>query len=135
LFKALEKAMLSVKPSAAESSDLEDLDEHLDMQRLEEQAGDDPAFLTFFLDLVVREIMGSRKQLKEAIDTNDIVRIKELLHKLRGTSSTAGLIRLAQMIKDLETSPTIETDLAIAFVAIEQEMDIGLELITKILNK
>ncbi|WP_312747461.1 response regulator [Sphingobacterium multivorum] len=135
LFKALEKAMLSVKPSAAEASDLEDLDEHLDMRRLEEQAGDDPAFLTFFLDLVVREIKGSRKQLKEAIDTNDIVRIKELLHKLRGTSSTAGLIKLAQMTKDLEISPTIETDLAIAFVAIEQEMDIGLELIAKILNK
>jgi hypothetical protein len=39
------------------------------------------------------------------------------------------------MTKDLETSPTIETDFAIAFEAIEQEMDIGLELITKILNK
>jgi hypothetical protein len=39
------------------------------------------------------------------------------------------------MTKDLETSPTIETELATAFVAIEQEMDIGLELITKILNK
>jgi FOG: CheY-like receiver len=135
LFKALEKAMLAVKPSAAESSDFEDLDQHLDMRRLEEQAGDDPAFLSFFLDLVIREITGSRKQLHEAIGVQDIVRVKELLHKLRGTSSTAGLVKLAQMTKDLETSSTIEADLAVAFVAIEQEMDIGLELITKILNK
>ena len=135
LFNALEKAMLSIQPHTAEVPDRGDVDEHLDMQRLKEQVGDDPAFLSFFLDLVIREITASKKQLKDVIKEKDIVRVKELLHKLRGTSSTAGLVKLAQMTKDLETSETVEMDLVDAFAAIEREMDIGLELIMKILNK
>ncbi|MFC3355425.1 response regulator [Sphingobacterium zeae] len=134
LYTALDKA-ISGNPIVDEGSELAHDDQHLDMRRLDEQAGDDPAFLAFFLDLVVREITGARKQLQVAIHASDIVHVKELLHKLRGTASTAGLVKLAEMTKELETSFTIETDLATAFRAIEQEMDIGLELITKILNK
>ncbi|WP_293889096.1 MULTISPECIES: response regulator [unclassified Sphingobacterium] len=134
LYTALDKA-ISGNPIVDEGSELAHDDQHLDMRRLDEQAGDDPAFLAFFLDLVVREITGARKQLQVAIHASDIVHVKELLHKLRGTASTAGLVKLAEMTKELETSFTIETDLATAFIAIEQEMDIGLELITKILNK
>jgi len=66
---------------------------------------------------------------------NDLKRIKELLHKLKGTSSTAGLIKLAQLTKELEASISFDTDLSKAFTAIEAEMGIGLDLITKILNK
>jgi len=134
LYIALDKA-ISGTPIADDASELAHGDQHLDMHRLDEQAGDDPAFLAFFLDLVVREITGARKQLQVAIHADDFVHVKELLHKLRGTASTAGLVKLAEMTKELETSSTIETDLANAFRAIEQEMDIGLELITKILNK
>lgn len=134
LYTALDKA-ISGNPIVDEGSELAHDDQHLDMRRLDEQAGDDPAFLAFFLDLVVREITGARRQLQVAIHASDIVHVKELLHKLRGTASTAGLVKLAEMTKELETSSTIETDLATAFIAIEQEMDIGLELITKILNK
>jgi len=134
LYTALDKA-ISGNPIVDEGSDLAHDDQHLDMRRLDEQAGDDPAFLAFFLDLVVREITGARRQLQVAIHASDIVHVKELLHKLRGTASTAGLVKLAEMTKELETSSTIETDLSTAFIAIEQEMDIGLELITKILNK
>ncbi|ULT24392.1 Hpt domain-containing protein [Sphingobacterium sp. E70] len=57
------------------------------------------------------------------------------MHKLKGTSSTAGLIKLAQLTKELETSISFDTDLSKAFTAIEAEMEIGLDLITKILNK
>jgi len=134
LYTALDKA-ISGNPIVDEGSDLAHDDQHLDMRRLDEQAGDDPAFLAFFLDLVVREITGARRLLQVAIHASDIVHVKELLHKLRGTASTAGLVKLAEMTKELETSSTIETDLSTAFIAIEQEMDIGLELITKILNK
>ncbi|WP_293879162.1 MULTISPECIES: response regulator [unclassified Sphingobacterium] len=134
LYIALDKA-ISGTPIADDASELAHGDQHLDMHRLDEQAGDDPAFLAFFLDLVVREITGARKQLQVAIHADDFVHVKELLHKLRGTASTAGLVKLAEMTKELETSSTIENDLANAFRAIEQEMDIGLELITKILNK
>jgi CheY-like chemotaxis protein/HPt (histidine-containing phosphotransfer) domain-containing protein len=135
LFNALHQAMLSMDSSEQTETEASDLVTHLDVQRLHEQTGDDPAFLSFFLDLVVKEISASRAQIADAKKENDLKLIKELLHKLKGTSSTAGLIKLAQLTKELEASISFDTDLSKAFTAIEAEMEIGLDLITKILNK
>jgi len=135
LFNALHQAMLSMDSSEQSETEATDLVTHLDVQRLHEQAGDDPAFLSFFLDLVIKEISASRAQIADAKKENDLKLIKELLHKLKGTSSTAGLIKLAQLTKELEASISVDTDLSKAFTTIEAEMEIGLDLITKILNK
>lgn len=135
LFNALQQAMLSLDSSQQSEIESADLATHLDLQRLHEQAGDDPAFLSFFLDLVIKEITASRAQISDAKKENDLKRIKELLHKLKGTSSTAGLIKLAQLTKELEASISLDTDLSEAFAVIEAEMEIGLDLIAKILNK
>ncbi len=113
----------------------EELATHLDMERLAEQAGDDPAFLSFFLDLVIKEITSTGQQLEEAKNEKDLKRIKELLHKLRGTSATAGLIRLAELTRELEGRIAVETDLSGALASIENEIEIGIKLITKILNR
>ncbi len=135
LFNALQHAMLSIAPEEKDEREYEDQTVHLDMSRLDEQAGDDPAFLSFFLNLVIKEISSSRQQIEDAKTEKDVKRIKELLHKLRGTSSTAGLIKLAEMTKELENNISSETNLQESFAAIEKEMDIGLKLIAKILNK
>lgn len=135
LFNALQQAMLSLDSAQQSEIEAADLATHLDLQRLHEQTGDDPAFLSFFLDLVIKEITASRAQIAEAKRENDLKRIKELLHKLKGTSSTAGLIKLAQLTKELEASISLDTDLSEAFAVIEAEMEIGLNLIAKILNK
>ena len=135
LFNALQQAMLSLDSVQQPEIEAADLATHLDLQRLHEQAGDDPAFLSFFLDLVIKEITASRAQIAEAKRENDLKRIKELLHKLKGTSSTAGLIKLAQLTKELEANISFESDLSEAFAVIEAEMEIGLDLIAKILNK
>lgn len=135
LFNALQQAMLSVEVSETPEIEAVDLAAHLDVRRLHEQAGDDPAFLSFFLDLVIKEITSSRIQITEAKRENDWKRIKELLHKLKGTSSTAGLIKLAQLTNELEANISFDTDLSKAFALIEKEMEVGLGLIAKILNK
>jgi len=127
-------ALQRVLPIVTEKRDVE-TDEHLDMKRLAEQTGDDPAFLSFFLDLVIQEITSARQHITEAKNGKDRQRLKELLHKLRGTSGTAGLVKLAQLTNELESHVSTTDDLEAALIPIEREIETGIKLITKILNK
>ncbi|MFD1772188.1 response regulator [Sphingobacterium suaedae] len=111
----------------------EDLEtnQRLDRTALNEQIGDDPAFLTFFLDLVVQEIKKGQQSFQEAKKSGDVPQMKRILHKMRGTASTAGLTKLAEVASELEnTIETAHTDTAL----VEREINIGLSLISKLLN-
>lgn len=134
LFNALRHTFSDDQPVPT-ARDTEDLAEHLDMQRLEEHAGDDPQFLSFFIDLVIKEVQSSKAQIDMAKDEKDIIRIKELLHKLRGTALTAGLIKLVQLTKELEHNITVDQDWSTALHAVDSEVEVVLELMTKILNR
>ncbi|UIR54877.1 response regulator [Sphingobacterium sp. SRCM116780] len=111
----------------------ESLNEHLDMATLKEQIGDDPSFTSFFLDLVVKEIKQAASHLRNARESQDFNSMKIVLHKLRGTSSTAGLIKLSKLTADMEDELS-STDSIPLLDNIEREIEIGINLISKLLN-
>ncbi len=75
---------------------------HIDMQVIEESTDADPDFKQVFLDLVLQELQSQGEQLKMAYEQGDLTVIKRLLHKLRGTSSTSGLVELNRLVLELE---------------------------------
>lgn len=110
------------------------LEAHLDIAALEEQVGNDQVFKAFFLDLVLNELLVAQANLKQAMYNKDPDQLKKILHKLRGSSSTAGLFLLAQLTAELEAdleNMPISTD---ACLTIQAEIKIAITLITNLLN-
>lgn len=110
-------------------------DDHLDMVALNEQIGDDASFKSFFLNLVIKEVEQTWGQLKNVVQTGDVANMKVILHKLRGTSATAGLIRLARLTSDLEKELSSHNPQYSLLDDIEKEIEIGLQLITNLINE
>lgn len=116
------------------------LADYLDLKTLKEQVGEDEGFMAYFLNLVLSEITETSKLLQEHYDNLDIENLKRVLHKLRGTASTAGLFKLAESSNKLEKELTKDKALPApilqeAVVLIDREIKIGIELITKLLKK
>lgn len=132
LLTALQKF---VKIGVSEQEDSVNLEEHLNLEALKEQIGDDASFKSFFLDLVVKEVEQAIAQLKNAQVSADIDRMKVILHKLRGTSGTAGLVKLARLTSELEHELTTTNPVFDLIDEIVNEAEIGLQLITKFLNE
>lgn len=78
------------------------IEEYLNMEMLNEQIGDDEGFKTFFLNLVIQELAQSSEKIKQIVEERNIEAAKTFLHKLKGTSGTAGLFKLAQLATDWE---------------------------------
>lgn len=111
------------------------MDEHLDMDALKEQIGDDTSFKSFFLDLVIKEVEQAWGQLQNVSQTGDIAHMKVILHKLRGTASTAGLKKLNRLTSDLEKELSSNNPQLTLIDEIEKEIKIGLHLIMNLLNE
>jgi CheY-like chemotaxis protein len=132
LFTVLQKF---VKIGISEQEDSVNLQEHLNLEALKDQIGDDASFKSFFLDLVVKEVEQAIVQLKNVQASADIDRMKIILHKLRGTAATAGLTKLAKLTTDLEKELTTSNPVFGLIDEIVSEAEIGLQLITKFLNE
>ena len=78
--------------------------QYFDLNHLNEQVGGDDAFRKVFLDLVVHELEGSRDKLQVVAQTSDWAEAKKILHKLKGTAGTAGLISLADTTAKWEST-------------------------------
>ncbi|MGK9121151.1 response regulator [Olivibacter jilunii] len=111
------------------------LEDHLNLASVQEQVGDDTEFRTYFLNLVVTQINASLVSLHELEPDRDPNKLKQWLHKLKGTSSTAGLFKLAEMSFYLEKNMDKEwPNLDHLLEEIKQEMNISIELITKLIT-
>src|SRR5690606_24149291 len=106
-----------------------------DIQALAERIDDDPSFKSFFLNLVIKELQQATTQLKSARAADDSQHMRTVLHKLRGTTSTAGLIKLAKLTADMEKELTSIALSLPLLDQIEREIEIGIYLITKLLNE
>lgn len=84
--------------------------------------------------LVINELKAAVSNLREVKENGDANRLKGILHKLRGTASTAGLTQLAKLAFALEDGLNTEASIPENWIEIEQEIEIGLQLITKLLN-
>ncbi|WP_400263426.1 response regulator [Sphingobacterium sp. SG20118] len=121
-----------VQISSMGNQDIDVWNDRLDLTTLTEQIGDDPGFKSYFLDLVITEVTQTLNRLKNARSTDNIEDMRIILHKLRGTTSTSGLVRLAKLTTVLEkqlVSIALSKNL---LDEIEREIEIGLQLITKL---
>lgn len=108
---------------------------HLDRQTLEEQVGDDVEFRSFFLRLVMQELQQSETKLDSAYQEADLVLLKGILHKLRGTTATAGLFKLAKLIVDAEQDLEILVKDFRLYGALKEEIKVANYLVQRLLNK
>lgn len=100
-----------------------DLDAHFDLNVLKTMAGNDPEFIAVLIEAAESELKNSLAMLTQQTEQLDFVGLKATGHKLRGTSLSAGLPKLAQLAFDLEHMPQLEpTVVNKLFQAIESEM-------------
>lgn len=99
-FKALvTKAMQSLDSDLVKDVQIE---RHFDERIMDESTDNDADFKQEFVGIVLTELELQKERLALAKLEVDVPQVKKLLHKLRGTSSTAGLILLNEYATDLE---------------------------------
>ena len=135
-----QQELYAVLQNFIETTPIEDqsdmgMDGRVDIQALAERIDDDPSFKSFFLNLVIKELQQATTQLKSARAADDSQHMRIVLHKLRGTTSTAGLIKLAKLTTDMEKELTSIALSLPLLDQIEREIEIGIYLITKLLNE
>ncbi|QBO57261.1 response regulator [Chryseobacterium salivictor] len=109
-------------------------DQYLDVSLLNEQVGEDQEFRIMFLNLVLQELTLSQERLKNAIIEGNIDDIKKILHKLKGTSGTAGLFKLAETSANWENKIETSGDCQSLEKEMKTEIAIGLDLMKGLLN-
>jgi len=102
---------------------------YLDMNLLSEQMGNDDDFKAIFLNLVIQELEQAEENVKSAVKEKDIEELKKILHKLRGTAGTAGLIKLAEQTSNWENRIEENMDYTVMEQEIAHEITVGLQLI------
>ena len=112
----------------------EDIENHLDMNFLEEQIGEDEDFKKMFLHLVVQELTLSEEKIKNSVQEGDAENLKKILHKLKGTAGTAGLFKLAEYAAAWENSIEKSGDFAAMQAEITGEITLGKDLMQRMLN-
>ncbi|MDF2931509.1 MAG: response regulator [Chryseobacterium sp.] len=102
---------------------------YLDMNLLREQMGDDDDFRKVFLNLVVQELTQAEENLKSGIKEKNTEYLKQILHKLRGTAGTAGLVKLTEQTASWESR--IEDNMEYTSMGYEiiHEIKTGVQLI------
>lgn len=91
---------------------------YLDMNLLHEQTGDDEDFKQMFLNLVTSELRQAESSLRSAVAEKHAAELGKILHKLRGTAGTAGLVKLAETALRWEAMK----DPPIDFLSLQQEI-------------
>lgn len=103
---------------------------HLDISMLNEHMGDDDKdFKDMFLNLVVSELTQAENNLKSAVAGENTEEFKKILHKLKGTAGTAGLVKLAEIALIWENKAVESINFQIMQQEITNEISIGLKLI------
>ena len=106
---------------------------YLDMNVLKEQMGGDDDFRKIFLNLVVKELFQAQEHLKSGIKEKNTAYLKQILHKLRGTAGTAGLIKLVEQTASWESRIDDNMDYTAMENEIIHEINTGLQLIKKLI--
>ena len=102
---------------------------YLDMNILNEQVGDDDDFKVIFLNLVIQGLDQAKENIKLAVKEKNTEELKRILHKLRGTAGTAGLIMLTEQTSSWEKRIEENMDYTALEYEIIHEIKTGLQLI------
>ncbi|SDH72963.1 Hpt domain-containing protein, partial [Pedobacter terrae] len=108
---------------------------YLDMNILKEQMGGDDDFGKVFLNLVIKELFLAQENLKSGIKEKNTEYLKQILHKVRGTAGTAGLIKLVEQTDSWESRIEDNMDYTAMENEIIHEINTGLQLIKNLISK
>ncbi len=133
LLEMLKKYIMNKNYTGTEDSP--DQAKYLDMNLLNEQIGDDDEdFRKVFLDLVIQQLTQAKEDIKKYSAEKDSTTLKLILHKLKGTAGTAGLINLTKNTASWENKAEPDMD----FISMEKEMiqeiTTGLQLINNLIQ-
>lgn len=106
----------------------------IDMNLLHEQTGDDEDFKQMFLQLVMSEISQAESSIQAAVSEKNTGELGRILHKLRGTAGTAGLVKLAQTALHWEEKKDQEIDFLSMQKEIIGEITVGLNMIKSLIK-
>ncbi|WP_409149927.1 response regulator [Sphingobacterium sp. BS-2] len=76
---------------------------HIDFDVIEEATDSDPEFKQQFYGLIIQELQMQEMDIKQLIADHDENLLGRVLHKLKGTSGSAGLTELNHMLVELES--------------------------------
>ena len=76
--------------------------DHLELDAIEMQVGDDEVFRKYFIELLVSELQKMSMEVDHKARNNEATDFKSLMHKLKGTASTAGLKKLRIIAEQIE---------------------------------
>ena len=107
---------------------------YLDMNLLHEQTGDDEDFKQMFLNLVTSELRQAESSLRAVVAEKNAAELGKILHKLRGTAGTAGLVKLAETALRWEAMKDRPIDLLSLQQEITGEIANGLNAIQSLIK-
>ncbi len=76
---------------------------NIDMDRLHQIFGDDPLIIKEFINVFISSTLDLLKELNTAIQNKDSQLVHDLLHRLKGSSSSGGMMPLYELCVSAET--------------------------------
>lgn len=132
LLEMLKKHIGNEKNIPAENSS--NKENYLDINLLNEQIGDDDEdFRKIFLNLVIEQLNQAAENIKKSTAEKDSAHLKLILHKLKGTAGTAGLVKLSECTANWENKADPDMDLISMEEEIIHEITTGLQLIKNLI--
>lgn len=132
LLEMLKKHIGNEKNIPAENSS--NKENYLDINLLNEQIGDDDEdFRKIFLNLVIEQLNQAAENIKKSTAEKDSAHLKLILHKLKGTAGTAGLVKLSECTANWENKADPDIDLISMEEEIIHEITTGLQLIKNLI--
>ncbi len=110
------------------------IEDHLNMEMLNEQVGDDVEFRNMFLNLVVKQLHQADEDIALAISEKNRSDVEAILHKLRGTAGIAGLFKLSEISVKWEKDASEMIDFQKLNDEIREEISVGLDIIKSLIK-
>ncbi len=110
------------------------IENHINMDMLNEQIGDDVEFRNMFLNLVVQQLTQAHQDIERIAQHKDVAEAEAVLHKLRGTSGIAGLYKLSELALKWEKTPEDNLDFEALAQELVQEISTGLDIIKSLIK-
>lgn len=123
-----------IKEKNISTGDSLDQEKYLDTNLLNQHIGDDDDFRKIFLNLVIQELSQAENNIKKEAAEKNTAALKMILHKLKGTAGTAGLLILAKITTDWENKTDPDMDFTSMEQEIIREITTGLQLIKNLIQ-
>lgn len=106
--------------------------QHIDFNKIDEVTDNDSLFKQEFLGLIINELQLLEVDLNQALNDRDSDSLNRILHKIKGTSSTAGLLELNKMVVHFENKIESHFEVWDEIPALFIEIEILLKLLIDI---